>query len=178
MPNPEAEARLAALRAQETAIQEERQSIYRASLDAPEEEKFCPDWMARAMTRTHLFRTLEYPIQVHGIHHKDTKVLRPADERWVAVRPVGEQHGGKTYLGVMLGRMALSCGVWFRDGILEVEPAFHNPAIYVPDLHEVVMGSGSWWSEITTPDELSQISDLDIESVWYVRALKDLGSSR
>lgn len=50
----------------------------------------------------------------------------------------------------------------------------HNPAMYVPGLNDIVFGAGSWWRQIKSPEGLAEISDKDIDSVWYMRALKDL----
>jgi len=49
-----------------------------------------------------------------------------------------------------------------------------NPAMWVPDLNRVVMGWESWWGEIKSEEDLRQISDADIENVWYVKAIKAL----
>jgi hypothetical protein len=47
-----------------------------------------------------------------------------------------------------------------------------NPAIWVPSLNKIVWGSESWWGPITTPEQVREITDSDIESQWYVQALK------
>lgn len=169
-----AEERLATLRTLEDSIRKERKGIYQASLDAPEGEKLCSDYMARSMVNLP-YSQITYPIEVIGIHHSDVPVLYPAKtQKWVAVRPVDPELEGKTYLGVLLGNMAQGCGAWFKNGVLEIEPMSHNPAIYCPDLHRVIMGSGSWWHELESPKDLQEITDLDINSTWYVKALKDL----
>jgi hypothetical protein len=48
----------------------------------------------------------------------------------------------------------------------------------VPDLARVVMGWESWWGEIRTPDDLRQITNADVENVWYVKALKTLSEQQ
>lgn len=93
---------------------------------------------------------------------------------WVAVRPVGDE---KTYLGVMLGDYAPPTLRFDREtGELTVGRSIGNPAMWVPDLNRVVMGWGSWWSEIKSADDLRQITDADIENVWYVKALKAISA--
>lgn len=47
-----------------------------------------------------------------------------------------------------------------------------NPAIYVFDLQRIIFGAESWWSIIENPEELKDITDDDINSQWYVKALK------
>jgi hypothetical protein len=53
-----------------------------------------------------------------------------------------------------------------------------NPAIYVPALKRLVFGAGSWWGEIKTEDDLKEITDKDINDVWYVQALKALDGGK
>lgn len=98
--------------------------------------------------------------------------------KWVAVRPCDDECQGKTYLGIALGDMALGMYANIEaDGTLKVNRGHYNPAMYVPDLHRVVFGCGSWWRAIKTPEDLRQISDADIDNVWYVRALRELTES-
>jgi hypothetical protein len=104
-------------------------------------------------------------------------MLKPAlfarGATWVAIRPVDNK---RTYLGFLLGDMARGAGVRYdrESGVLSVSPGSHNPAIWVPDLGRVVYGFESWWGVLKGPDDLRKITDADIQSVWYVRALKDL----
>ena len=43
-----------------------------------------------------------------------------------------------------------------------------------PEMGEVVYGCESWWAAIENEDDLKEISDLDINSIWYVKALKGI----
>jgi hypothetical protein len=99
--------------------------------------------------------------------------------KFVSVRPVGAEHGGKTFLGIYLGDLTLGLTAK-RDGDAMVVSRAENmlsgnPCIYVPDLNQLVFGVESWWGVINSPDDLRQISDADIQNVWYVQALKALG---
>lgn len=98
---------------------------------------------------------------------------------FVSVRPCVEKHRGKTYLGIFLGDMALGQSARFNkeNGELTLSKYMYNPAMFVPDLNEVIFGCSSWWSKIKTPEDLKQISDLDINNVWYMKALKALEKS-
>lgn len=167
---------LDSIRQQEKALAARRCEIYAASLKATEEDKICDDWSAEVLSRPSMPR-LEYPVEITAIDFDDGETLRSSGKKWVSVRPCSDEHGGRTYLGVMLGDMALglSCTRNRETGILHVMKSFHNPAMYVPDLHEVIYGCGSWWAEIESPEDLKRITDADIENVWYVRALRDLG---
>lgn len=182
MTKTEMEVRLKELRAQEVANQTEIRTLYRRSLvTAKEEDKLCADWVAEDLSTESPLNPIEYPIEVNGIHFEEEDTLRPSFGRkgtkWVAVRSCNKKHGNKTYLGILLGDMALSVRVTLSpEGILQVEQAMYNPAMYVPELHEVIFGCGSWWTPIDTPESLRQISNADIENVWYVRAMKDVES--
>lgn len=98
----------------------------------------------------------------------------------VMVRPCAPEYEDKTFLGVLLGEIALgvSMGVRKTDNALVYDMAYHNPAIFVPDLNTVIFGAGSWWGKIKSEDQLRQISDDDINNVWYVRALQQLTADK
>ena len=48
----------------------------------------------------------------------------------------------------------------------------NNPAIFVPELKRIVWGMESWWGAVKSEDELKEITDEDIDNVWYVKLLK------
>lgn len=50
-----------------------------------------------------------------------------------------------------------------------------NPAIFVPELGKIIFGMESWWGRIKSEEELKDITDGDIENVWYVKMLKGFG---
>lgn len=123
-----------------------------------------------------------YPLVVTGIRWSGTAVQPPLLRRgttWVSIRPCAEEHGGKTYLGWLLGDIACSQMAQPKhDGTLEISMCAHNPAIFVPDLGKIVYGYESWWGPLKTPDDLKKITDSDIENVWYVKALNDLTAKK
>lgn len=49
--------------------------------------------------------------------------------------------------------------------------------LYVFEDKQIVYGCESWWGEIKSPDHLREITNADIDNVWYVQALKLLGPS-
>lgn len=121
-----------------------------------------------------------------GITELDVKALSlPKLEKgyrnpgsFVAVRPANHD---RTYLGLYLGDMPIGIGAHKRleEGKLvlsRVSPT--NPCIYVFDLHQLVYGIESWWGEIETEKHLRQITDHDIDNVWYVRALKQMAGPK
>ncbi len=95
---------------------------------------------------------------------------------WVAVRPVSDNPDKKTYLGVYLGDLPIKNST-LSYHLKTKELTFlvaTNPAIYVDDLKKVVYGYESWWGRIKGPEGMRQITDRDIDNVWYVKALRDL----
>ncbi len=172
-------------------LEARRAAIYRASVDAPVEEKVCDDWMATFLggDESEVSRFIQYPIEVHGITFQGEPIESgPKVGRWVAVRPCakpddlapdGKPIDGCTFLGVYIGDVALGSRASFhpQEGILAPGPAHNNPAMWVPDLKRVIFGCGSWWRLLAKPEDLAAIKDVDIENVWYVRALRDLQSA-
>lgn len=94
----------------------------------------------------------------------------------VGVRPVDPELNNKTFLGVLLGEIALYPSVSYQadEQSLIVRMGSYNPAIFIPELNRVVFGIESWWGKIQSEDQLHQITDEDITNVWYVKALKQL----
>ena len=127
---------------------------------------------------------MEFPIEVKSIKQGDfAPALAPKPVLsmaqcgdWVSVRPVGDEYDGRTYLGVYLGDLTRGVTASFnkKTGELILGYGWHNPAMFVPDLNKVIMGVESWWTCLQTPDDLKQITDVDIQNVWYVQALNAL----
>ena len=126
---------------------------------------------------------LFFPRYVAGINYEH--LGKTLDEKcmsgtttgtFVAVRPCDDECEGKTYLGIFLGNLALSMSVRYSSKDMNLYPQYtmHNPAMWVPELKRIIMGCGSWWGKITSPDDLRKITDADIDNVWYVQALKSV----
>lgn len=120
------------------------------------------------------------PIQVD-----DIKIYQPKynKESWrgdkvgqfISVRPIQEEYNNKTFLGIYLGDLPQSIIVSYRPKSKELTTLTKdNPAIFVPELNKIIFGSESWWGKIKSPEHLRQITDEDIQNVWYVQALKQL----
>lgn len=124
---------------------------------------------------------IEFPITVTGFDRGVSEVLKARflshelTGSWLSVRLVGEEG---TRLGVLLGEIARGTYVAFepKTGRLSFDFCLHNPAIWVPSLNRVVWGCESWWGVISSPEQLRNITDADIENIWYVRALKELSA--
>jgi hypothetical protein len=120
-----------------------------------------------------LISTLKLP-KMEDILGARTLLSRCKPGDWVAVRLANEVET-KTHLGIYLGDFTAGLGAQlFKDGTLEITTSLGNPAMWVPDLKRIVRGYESWWGALKTPEDLKQITDADIENVWYVRALKEL----
>jgi hypothetical protein len=116
------------------------------------------------------------------LHRNEALVSDAKCGDWVKVRPCDDEYKCKTYLGIMLGDMTISLQASAYpnvDGgdVLEILP-HKNSAMYVPDLKKIVWGCGSWWGKINSPDDLREISDADINNIWYVKCLKELGERK
>ena len=127
--------------------------------------------------------TLKFPITVNAIRFDQSELNAHYRERalfggkcgdFVAVRPCDERFEGKTFLGVLIGTIPLSQGVQFNpeNGELTVRRLMHNPMIFIPERACVVFGCESWWGRIKDEKHLRQITQADIENVWYVKALE------
>jgi hypothetical protein len=117
------------------------------------------------------------------------------------VRPADPKYGDKTYLGLFIGEVALGSSARYADvragetkvvipgkdmepdtnspsgedgKALVIQWGHYNPAFLVPALGEVIYGAGSWWSPISKPEELRDITDEQIGDVWYVKALNEM----
>lgn len=84
------------------------------------------------------------------------------------------RYDGATHLGILLGEIAqgISVGIDQEKGALRMRFGLGNPAILIPSLKKVVFGYECWWGQIGSEDDLSDITDEEIENLWYVKALK------
>lgn len=112
------------------------------------------------------------PLTVNSIRIQTLSFKKEQPCKYVAVRPIGDE---KTYIGILIGEATLSVGGLYY--IEEQEMFFThtlNPVIFIPDLMRVVLGIESWWGVIRKPEDLKQITDADIQNVWYLKALKSM----
>lgn len=121
-----------------------------------------------------------FPMEIKGIK-KSRQFIKtswscPAGSL-VKVRPCGEEYEGKTYVGIFLGELAIDNTCRLNKETQELEIIPHtNPAIYVPDLQKIVFGCESWWGKVDSLEEVKEITNEDIENVWYVQLLKGMSS--
>ena len=95
----------------------------------------------------------------------------------VKIRSCRKEHGDKTYFGILLGDIPLSISHSIESGIVTARKTSYNPAIFVPELNDVIFGCESWWGEIDSEDELNKlITDETIQNVWYVKLLNQLST--
>jgi len=122
---------------------------------------------------------IEYPIEVSKINRKTELYCLEKSNigKFVKIAPCAEEHGGKTYLGLFLGDLPLDISVSHNPGTKELNLSYRaNPAIFVFELNKIVFGAESWWGVIETEDELKEITQDDIDKVWYVKALKAISN--
>lgn len=128
---------------------------------------------------------MEFPITINDITFGKGEPIK--DPFWsgnvgdyVSIRPCDEELGGKTFLGILLGEVALGLSARMDEEkqALIVDRGHYNPAIYVPELKRIVYGCESWWGTIDSEDQLKDITNEDIGNVWYVQALKQIQEAK
>lgn len=169
--------RLEQVDAQIKELEAKRRAIYKESIDAPEDEKVCGDAHAAILADDFLERMrLQYPIEVRAInwaHNPESFHRQGKTPRLVKVRPASDD---KTYLGIYVGDLPLGVGASYHSdsGILSIAGVHTNPAMIVPELGRIVMGCESWWGDIKSEEELKDITDDDIQNVWYVQMMQKM----
>jgi hypothetical protein len=122
---------------------------------------------------------IEYPLEISGIEQPDGRGIR---DYWgdktgslVKIRPCGDEYKGKTYLGVLIGEADVGLIISHNreTKMLSINRQY-NPAIFVPELKKVIYGCESWWGIVKTEEELKDITDNDINNVWYVKLLRGM----
>ena len=121
---------------------------------------------------------LEYPIAVKEVRVDKLEYNKGFMHKMgclVKIRPCGEEYENKTYLGFYIGDMPTQIYQSYNreESVLTIKED-GNPAIFVPELKKIVFGYESWWSEIKSEEELKDITNDDIENVWYVKLLKNM----
>ncbi len=123
-------------------------------------------------------RYIEYPIEVSKINANNNNKGSYRNRqigKFVKIAPCGEEHEGKTYLGLYLGELPVGHSISHNPDTKELSVSFNNnPAIFVFDLNKIVYGCESWWGIIENEEDLKEITNEDIENVWYLKALKEL----
>lgn len=122
---------------------------------------------------------IEYPIEVSKINsNTDKNSYRDSQVgRFAKIKPCGDEYVGKTYLGLFLGELPIGHSISHNMETKELNVSFStNPAIFVFDLNKIVYGMESWWGIIESEEDLKEITNDDINDVWYVKALKELSN--
>lgn len=127
-----------------------------------------------------LFRELNWQVHLNTYRQltvtKDAPIEKSGCGTPVKLRSCREEHGDKTYFGILLGEIPLQ--ITHRidpDGNLTASRDFYNPAIFVPELNDIVFGRESWWGPIGDANELEAlITDETIQNIWYVKLLREL----
>lgn len=131
---------------------------------------------------------IEFPITVNGVEKIEWRA--PWESGWrgddvgkfAMVRPCNKELNpeNKTFLGLYLGDFrVMGGGISYNQETRQIHyvQPHGNPAIFVFDLRRVIFGYESWWGIIETEAQLQQITDADIENVWYVKALMALSEA-
>jgi hypothetical protein len=94
----------------------------------------------------------------------------------VKVKSCKENHDNtKTYFGILLGDFPLAIGHSIDNNIVTAKYTHYNPAIFIPELNDIVFGCESWWGRIKNKKDLKKlITNKVINNVWYMKILKNL----
>lgn len=126
-------------------------------------------------------RYIEYPITVSKIENKDISFDGLGHEcgTLVKIRPCAEEYQNKTFIGIYLGDLPMGISSSYNEETqILTNRAFSNPAIFVPELKKIIFGAESWWGEIKPGEDVSVITDDDINNQWYVQMLKAMSKNK
>lgn len=114
---------------------------------------------------------IEYPITVQEMDVKDPKAWGICFDP-VKVRLCKDD---KTYFGILLGNFTWMTHVTYNEDKEKLEVStITNPCILLPEQKKIVFGAESWWCRINPGEDISDITDSDIENTWYVKLLKEM----
>jgi hypothetical protein len=164
-------------------LEERKREIYGLSVQAPEVEKVCEDSIATMLSEPDLFHRLEYPIEISGISFSGSLLSKRGVEKagqLVKVRPCAEEFENKTFLGIYMGDYGRSVGCTLNREtlVLDIDVSGHNPTIWIPSMRRVVYGFDSWWGILRSEEDLRQITNENIDGIWYVQALRALTAGK
>lgn len=121
-------------------------------------------------------RYIEYPLKVlNGICVEKIEYNKEKDvSKLVRITYCKDK---KTYLGLYLGELATAISVSHNelDSNLNVRPAMCNPAILVPILGKIIFGYESFWQFIKSEEDFKDITQDEIDNIWYIKLLKKIG---
>lgn len=123
---------------------------------------------------------IEYPLEISKINKNKNEGWYRQDKvgSFVKIRPCGKKYEGKTFLGLYLGELPIDNIISHNSKTKELNISFlNNPAIFVFELNKIVYGMESWWGIVEDEEDLKEITESDINNVWYVKALKRLSNS-
>lgn len=115
--------------------------------------------------------------EVKELEHPENKAIeigfRNNVGALVKIRPCANEYKNKTFVGFYIGDVALGTSISLTDkNKIQLNFSGYNPAIFVPELSKIIYGCESWWGEIKSIDEIKDITDEDIDNVWYVKLMK------
>lgn len=124
------------------------------------------------------------PLEIHKIQfHKDER-SDPKTGSIVAIRPCAEKYNDETFLGIYIGCLSIQSHPFIKREKIDGNDhnTLHiydhqNPAIYVFKLKKIIYGIESYWKIIRNVDEFEELTDNDIENVWYVKLLKKMAEN-
>ena len=122
------------------------------------------------------------PIDVHSIEKTGAfyrnKYAGIKCGQFVQVRPVSKNPDKKTYVGIYLGDFGSEIVERYNKDEKKLKLIVAtNPAMFIPELRRIVFGYESWWGPINSEKDLKQVTDDDIQNIWYVKLLKEMSEA-
>jgi hypothetical protein len=120
-------------------------------------------------------RYIEYPLTVlNGISTES--IMYNGQSKIGSLVKVKVCSDDKTYLGLYLGELPTSINTSYSTiySTLTIKPSMYNPALLIPELNKIVFGYESYWGFIKSEEDFKDITNSDINNIWYVKALKNL----
>lgn len=122
---------------------------------------------------------IQYPIEVSKINtesFKDKSSYKNSEVgKFVKITPCTEEYKGQTYLGLYLGDLPIGPHITHNPNTKELNISVTtNPSIFVFDLNKIIYGMESFWGILESKEELKEITNKDIQNIWYVKVFKEL----
>lgn len=114
---------------------------------------------------------IEYPLTIEKLN------IRQPSAWGIQFKPVRVRlcEDNRTYFGILLGEFPWMTRASYSDDTGELEiSTTTNPCILIPEINRVVFGAESWWGVIKPGEDISDITDDDIENVWYMKLLRSM----
>lgn len=131
-----------------------------------------------------LFQALNWQVKLNAYRTLLVEESLPVNKAQcgtpVKIRSCKKEHGDKTYFGILIGDIPRTISHRIdSEGNLIASLSLYNPAIFVPELNDIVFGMEAWWTPIDDEKELDgMITDEAVQNIWYVKILNRMTANK